>query len=249
MKCSVVIPTRNDSAYLHRCLIALSRQTRPPEEIIVVDNGSSDDIATVLREFPSVTCLHQDIPGVAYAVRSGYDAAQHPLILRCDADSIPARRWIERMVGAMQRMNPGASDEGTVAITGVARFGPQNSALGTISGLLYSYTYRLVAGLALGHTALWGSNMAMTAAWWRSVRDQVHLSAEIHDDYDLSFRLGRGQRIFLDHRSVMVVSWRAATSPARIVRQLRMAASTMRINWTEQKPWERMRSHWTVTRD
>lgn len=248
MKCSVVIPTRNDSAYLRRCLTALIRQTRAPDEIIVVDNGSSDDIAAVLREFPEVICFREDVPGVAYAVRSGYDAAQHPVILRCDADSIPSPGWVEHMVSTVQRLNPRAETSGTVAVTGTARFGPRHPALGAATGALYSYAYRLVAGLALGHTALWGSNMAMTAAWWRSVRDQVHLSADIHDDYDLSFRLVPGQRILLDHRNVMLVSWRAAASPGRIARQLRMAASTMRKNWTRQKPWERMRSRWTVTR-
>lgn len=248
MKCSVVIPTRNDSAYLHRCLRALSRQTRQPDEIIVVDNGSTDDIAAVLSEFPDVVCFREDIPGVAYAVRSGYDAAQHPAILRCDADSIPAAGWVERMVTALERHSSRGGRTQVVAVTGIARFGPRFATLGRISGALYSYTYRLVGGFALGHVALWGSNMAMTSAWWHSVRDRVHLSPDIHDDYDLSFQLGPDQKVLLDHRNVMLVSWRAAASTPRIVRQLRMAGMTMRTNWAEQKPWERMRSRWTVPR-
>lgn len=248
MKCSVVIPTRNDSAYLHRCLRALSRQTRQPDEIIVVDNGSTDDISAVLREFPDVICFQEDIPGVAYAVRFGYDAAQHPVILRCDADSIPSAGWVERMLTAMAQHLPRSGKPQVVAVTGIARFGPRHHTLGRISGALYSYTYRLVGGLALGHVALWGSNMAMTSAWWHSVRDRVHLSPEIHDDYDLSFQLGPSQKVILDHRNVMLVSWRAAASTPRIARQLRMAAVTMQSNWTEQKPWERMRARWTAPR-
>ena len=42
MTCSVVIPVRNDAAYLERCLRALREQTRVPDEIVVVDNASSD---------------------------------------------------------------------------------------------------------------------------------------------------------------------------------------------------------------
>lgn len=248
MKCSVVIPTRNDSAYLNRCLRALSQQTRPPDEIIVVDNGSTDDLPAVLREFPDVVCFREDIPGVAYAVRSGYDAAQHPLILRCDADSIPATGWVDRMATAMEHHAPHHDGTHLVAVTGIARFGPRHDVLGRAVGALYSYSYRLVGGLALGHVALWGSNMAMTSAWWHSVRDRVHLSQDIHDDYDLSFQLGPHQKIVLDHRNVMLVSWRAAASMPRIVRQLRMAGTTMRTNWVEQKPWQRMRSRWTHPR-
>lgn len=249
MKCSVVIPTRNDSAYLHRCLRALDQQTRQPDEIIVVDNGSTDDIAAVLREFPDVTCFREDIPGVAYAVRSGYDAAQHPIILRCDADSIPSKGWVEHMVTALEWQLSRKGKVEVVAITGIARFGPQHSGLGRISGALYSYAYRLVGGLALGHVALWGSNMAMSATWWHSVRDHVHLSPDVHDDYDLSFQVGPHQKVVLDHRNVMLVSWRAAASPSRIERQLRMAAMTMQINWAEQKSWERMRARWTAPRE
>lgn len=248
MKCSVVIPTRNDSGHLHRCLHALSRQSRLPDQIIVVDNGSTDDIATVLGEFPQVTCFREDILGVAYAVHTGYDAAQHPVILRCDADSIPSPQWVERMMTTMEHCAASTEASQVVAVSGIARFGPRYPVLGRLAGALYSYTYRLVAGLALGHVALWGSNMAMTAAWWHSVRDRVHLSADIHDDYDLSFQLGPNQTIRLDHCNVMLVSWRAAASPSRIVRQLRMAHSTMETNWAIQKPWVRMRDRWSAPR-
>lgn len=248
MKCSVVIPTRNDSAYLHRCLSALRQQTRTPDQIIVVDNGSTDNITRVLREFPDLTYLREEAPGVAYAVRSGYDAARHPLILRCDADSIPPEYWVERMVTALQHLSTRTAGPDVVAVTGMARFGPNLSAAGRVLGFLYSHAYRLVAGLALGHAALWGSNMAMTAQWWNSVRDRVHLSPEIHDDFDLSFQLRPTERIHVDCRGVMTVSWRAASSWNRIVRQLRMATITMNANWAEEKPWERMVSRWRPSR-
>lgn len=39
---SVVIPVKDDAAELRRCLRALARQTLPPDEIIVVDNASTD---------------------------------------------------------------------------------------------------------------------------------------------------------------------------------------------------------------
>ncbi|MEQ1737533.1 MAG: glycosyltransferase, partial [Rhodoglobus sp.] len=42
---SVVIPALNDSVMLASCLRALAKQTRLPDEIIVVDNGSTDDTA------------------------------------------------------------------------------------------------------------------------------------------------------------------------------------------------------------
>ena len=44
---SVVIPTRNDADMLAVCLAALAGQTRPADEIVVVDNASTDNTAAV----------------------------------------------------------------------------------------------------------------------------------------------------------------------------------------------------------
>jgi rhamnopyranosyl-N-acetylglucosaminyl-diphospho-decaprenol beta-1,3/1,4-galactofuranosyltransferase len=50
-----LVVTYNRSALIRRCLAAISRQTRPPDHIVVIDNGSIDDTAAVVRsEFPSV---------------------------------------------------------------------------------------------------------------------------------------------------------------------------------------------------
>ena len=46
---SVVIPSLNDAHMLKDCLDALAAQTRAPDEVIVVDNGSADDTAGIAR--------------------------------------------------------------------------------------------------------------------------------------------------------------------------------------------------------
>ena len=65
---SVIIPTRNRSALLRRALESVGAQTRPPQEIIVVDDGSTDDTAQwVDVDFPQVHYLRQPHRGVAAA--------------------------------------------------------------------------------------------------------------------------------------------------------------------------------------
>lgn len=264
MTCSVVIPVRNDAAYLRRCLRALATQTRHPDEIVVVDNGSTDHLPRVLRDYDAVRVVPEPVPGVARAAAAGYDAAVGDVILRCDADSIPPATWVERHMAAMERAMrktsahaPGRSGvpdraamlrRGVVAVSGIARFGPHWGTAGTAVGVLYITAYRAVAGAALGHMALWGSNMGFRRDWWLGVRDGIHRSADVHDDFDLSFRVTPGQRVAVDPRNRVTVSWRAATSPVRIARQLRMAAETMEVNWAEQPPWLRWRERiaWTL---
>ena len=128
-----------------------------------------------------------------------------------------------------------------MAVSGIARFGPRYELAGRILGAAYITAYRLVAGTALGHWALWGSNMAFTRAWWQHVREEVHRDPRVHDDFDLSFRVRRDQRVIMDPGNVAIVSWRALVSPARIRRQLRMAMATVFLNWRGERPWVRIR--------
>ena len=71
---SVVIPVRDDAEMLARCLAALAAQTRPADEIVVVDNGSSDDSASVARS-AGARVVAEATPGIPQAASTGYDAA------------------------------------------------------------------------------------------------------------------------------------------------------------------------------
>jgi len=87
---SVVIPTRNDAAMLAACLDLLSRQTRPADEIIVVDNASSDNTAAVCSA-AGVRRILVDVPGIPATTAAGFDAAAGDITARLDTDSRPRR--------------------------------------------------------------------------------------------------------------------------------------------------------------
>lgn len=244
---SVVVPVRDDAEHLWTCLLGLSLQELPPDEVVVVDNGSRDGLDEVLaaarrRWALPLRVIREPRPGVAFAAAAGYDAARHPLILRCDADSVPPPGWTARHARLLR-----AADAGTVASTGTGRFRPAPRWLGETACRLYIRAYRVVGGLALGHAPLWGSNMAMRASWWAQARSGVHLTAGVHDDYDLSFRLRPGQRFVVDGGNVIGVSWRAVVMPRRVGRQLRMAARVIALQWPEQRPWRRLAARASAT--
>lgn len=94
---SVIIPVYNGRHSLPACLYALQCQTRPPDEIIVIDDGSTDDTAAVAAEF-DVIVLSQANAGPAAARNYGARVATGELLLFTDADCVPAADWIERMV-------------------------------------------------------------------------------------------------------------------------------------------------------
>ena len=94
---SVIVPVFNQSAGLIQCLDALGRQSCPNEsyEVIVVDNGSRDEMARVREMYPGVKFAHEDKPG-SYASRNcGARHARGKLFAFTDADCIPDETWIE----------------------------------------------------------------------------------------------------------------------------------------------------------
>lgn len=100
VQASVVIPAYNAEATLALTLAALRGQIgAPPFEIIVVDNASSDTTGQIARDAGAIV-LHESTRGPAAARNTGIRAARGDVVLCCDADTVPSRRWVSEMVSA-----------------------------------------------------------------------------------------------------------------------------------------------------
>jgi glycosyl transferase family 2 len=99
---SVVIPTFNCAAYLAEAVRSVLDQTHPAAEIIVVDDGSTDDTASVVATFGgSVTYLRQDNAGVAAARNAGLARATGQFIAFLDADDFWAPDKLRMQLAVM----------------------------------------------------------------------------------------------------------------------------------------------------
>jgi glycosyltransferase involved in cell wall biosynthesis len=84
---SVVIPTFNRAAMLRRAIDSVLAQTRAADEIIVVDDGSTDDTRRVIESYAGkVRYIHQSNAGVGAARNAGIDAAAAQFIAFLDSD-------------------------------------------------------------------------------------------------------------------------------------------------------------------
>lgn len=234
---SVVIPVKDDAAELRRCLRALARQTLPPDEIIVVDNASTDDSAAVAARH-GARVVRCDTPGIPAATASGYDAATGDVILRLDADGVPGPRWVETMATACTR------DPRVGAWTGGAHFVDGPRFLRRPLAAAYLLSYVVVCGSALGHGPLFGSNLALRRSAWLAVRDRVHRDdAALHDDLDLAFHVGERHRIRWLLHTDMGISMRPFGSGRSFARRSWIGARTVLVHWPEDFPpvrWVRL---------
>ncbi len=85
---AVVLTTFNDVRFLPEALESVMRQTRPPDEVIVVDDGSAEDPSDVVRLFPQVRLLRQANQGLSAARNSGLQACRTEYVTFLDADDV-----------------------------------------------------------------------------------------------------------------------------------------------------------------
>jgi glycosyltransferase involved in cell wall biosynthesis len=85
---SVVIPARNAAAFVGEALQSVFEQTWIPQEVIVVDDGSTDATASEVSRFRDAVCLRQPSLGVAEARNTGLRRASMPFITFLDADDL-----------------------------------------------------------------------------------------------------------------------------------------------------------------
>ena len=232
---TVVIPAKNDARMLDACLSALEKQTRPADEIIVVDNSSTDDTAGVARGH-GVTLLTEARPGITAAASRGYDAANGEIIARCDADSLVPEGWLAQIETAF------TSRPRIVATTGGATFYDLSPVADWLARVFYLDAYFVSVGAATANPPLFGSNFAMRRTTWQRISDTVPRDLpELHDDFDLSYRIRPEERILFDRKMVVEISGRPFRDARAFRRRLRMAAVTLRQHLPAELPHRRWR--------
>lgn len=232
---SVVIPVFNDAEFLRVCLAALARQSRLPDEVIVVDNNSVDASAAVARSF-SARVLREPVQGIAPASATGFDAANGDLIARLDADSIPADDWLERMEKLAVSAGP------LTVVTGPGIFYGSSRLVASLGTRFYLGTFFRAFRVLLGHYPVFGSNFIMSCELWMRVRGSVHrVAGPIHDDIDLSYQLQPDMSVFFAPSIAVAISGRPFASYASLLQRMRWVNSTMRVNFADLSPFRRSR--------
>jgi len=137
---SIIIPTFNGSSRIGNCLDSLLKQAAGRNiEILVVDDGSTDDIANVVEGYRSVRLIPQANAGPAAARNRGALEAQGEILLFTDDDCVPTPGWLNAMLSPFK-------DPDVVGAKGVYR-SHQTSVAARFVQIEYEDKYRLMATL------------------------------------------------------------------------------------------------------
>ena len=113
---SVIVCAHNEARYLPACLHSLLAQTRRPDDILVVNNASTDETRAVALQIPHVRVVDEPRKGLVIARETGRLASTGDVLVYVDADCRAPLTWLERIEARF------AADAALLALSGPYRY-------------------------------------------------------------------------------------------------------------------------------
>lgn len=100
---SVVVCSYNGARTLQACLTSLEQLDYPNYEIILVDDGSTDNTQEILKDFPRIKNIRQPNMGLSVARNVGMQAAQSEIVAYTDSDCMADKDWLYYLAGTLEQ--------------------------------------------------------------------------------------------------------------------------------------------------
>jgi glycosyltransferase involved in cell wall biosynthesis len=116
MTISVIVCAHNEARYLPACLHSILAQSRVPDELLVINNASTDETSFVASQIPHVRVVDEPRKGLVVARETGRRRASGDLLIYLDADCRAPLNWVERIERRFDR------DATLIALSGPYRY-------------------------------------------------------------------------------------------------------------------------------
>ncbi len=194
---SIIIPTFNGASRIGKCLDTLLPQVAGRDaEILVVNDGSTDNTADVVKRYSAIRLITQANAGPAAARNRGALEARGTIILFTDDDCVPMPDWLDAMIEPFE-------DPEVVGLRGVYRTHQERLAARFVQ-IEYEDRYRLMAGLP---------SIDFVDTYSAAFRRDRFLEMT---GYDTSFPVACAEDIELSYR-MSARGWKMKFAPAAIV--------------------------------
>jgi glycosyltransferase involved in cell wall biosynthesis len=213
---TIIIPAYNEAEYIATCLDSVARQTVQADEVILVDNNSSDETVKIARRYPFVKVIHESQQGLIAARNRGFREARGTIVARIDADTKLIPEWTKLV---MQYLGDHPEIAG---VTGRAIF--YDFPAKNLMSWLHTAIYYKAQGVIAGMTILWGANMAIRKSAAMEIIDECPPMSDVNEDIYMSLimKKHRMRNVFLPKLSAEVSLQRGNLNPIFTVKYLSM---------------------------
>ncbi|HEX5734492.1 MAG TPA: glycosyltransferase [Blastocatellia bacterium] len=217
---TVVIPCYNQARYLGEAINSVNDQAYSNLEVIVVDDGSTDETAEVAGRYSQVKCIRQENQGLAAARNRGVEASRGEYVVFLDADDRLVRGAIEVGADSLDSHPDCAFVYGNVRLIDA-----DGSLLLNPPGVNIERDHYLEL---LRHNHIWSPGAVM---YRRSVFDAVgHFDPRVNAsaDYDLNLRIAMRHPIFCHGEVVLEYRKHDSNMTGNVTEMLKTAMSVRR---------------------
>jgi len=228
---SIVVPAFNEAQVIEPAVRSLAASEYPDFEVVVVDDGSIDGTAEIVRELDlwRVRVLTEDNRGKAGALNAGIAAARHELIVTVDADTVFEPGTLRRLVQPLREGRVGA-------VAGNTKVGNRGGMLGRWQHIDYVMGFNLDRRL-YDVLQCMPTVPGAIGAFRRSALEEVggFSEATLAEDTDITIALGRADwqvvyeqeaRAFTEAPSTLSALWR---------QRYRWSYGTMQAVWKHRR--------------
>ena len=197
LRISVIVCAHNEARYIAPCLHSVLAQTRRPDELLVINNASTDATRAVAQQIPDVRVVDEPRKGLVVARETARRVATGDVLVYLDADCRAPLTWLERVERRFVR------DADLIALSGPYRFydwdwsgrlliRAYDFTLAPATQLLVKYVLRL-------GTIFYGGNFAVRREALEDIGG-FDVSIEFHgEDTNLGRRLFKRGKVALVH--------------------------------------------------
>lgn len=203
MNVSVIIPVFNEEKNIKKCLESILNQEEKADEIIVIDNNSTDKTIDIVKKYKNIKIIKEKKQGITQSRNTGFNNAKGDILIKCDADTLLKKDFIKKVKITFSKNSKKKNIAALSFPLSAHDFFLKEKTI------FVFYLYMLIPRLILGYYPTINCYAIKKTAWEKIKNSLCQNDKEAHEDIDISLHLKeKNEKIYHDKKNVVLTSIR-----------------------------------------